>query len=75
MINAAMSTWYKLIQSQSGLVLLLETEEEECSLVGVSMSEEWKLGGIAYYSKGKTRLRMKVKQKLTQKKGETRDSW
>lgn len=31
--------------------------------------------GLAYYSKEKTRQRVKLKQKLTQKKGEPRDSW
>lgn len=31
------------------------------------------LEGLVYYSKGKTRLRLKLKQKLTQKKAETRD--
>lgn len=49
-------------------------ENEECSFPSVSTSEEEKPGGT-YYAKGKTRLRMKLKQKLVQRKAEPRNSW
>lgn len=50
-------------------------EKESALLLEFLCQKNRSLEGLAYYSKRKTRLRMRFKQKLTQKKAEARDSW